>query len=125
MDGTLNVLVLEDDDVLRTSIIDALYELGYKKVQGFSTNEEALRYLPEDDHEMHLGLLDLNLGRETCYPTLAAFDRRRWPIILMSGLPAQEVPPTWGCRLCLKKPFGAAALEKALEERCKSLGQST
>jgi DNA-binding NtrC family response regulator len=111
----LSVLLLEDDPILRKSLADLLDELGCNVIGPFSGNQQVLCYLAACAETVDVGILDVLLGHETCLSTASEFDRRSWPFIFISGVPASEELSKWADRPHLDKPFGVSKLEKALQ----------
>ncbi len=108
-----NVLVVEDDDLVRTMTVRVLRRNGYATVDA-ATAEEAERRAQEHPDGVDLLLADVGLPRSGG-PELATRLRQRWPslkVLFMSGLGRQAVldqgvPP--GTAL-LEKPFAPRTL---------------
>jgi len=83
--GTADVLVVDDDDMIRTLLLDVMRDEGYT-ARGASNGREALeeceRRLPE------LLLLDLTMPVLDGYGVLRQLDQGNWPwfpVIVVSG----------------------------------------
>jgi CheY-like chemotaxis protein len=107
------VLVVEDDDLVRTMTIRVLRRNGYATLEA-STAEDAERQAQEHPDGVDLLLADVGLPRSGG-PALAGRLRQRWPslkVLFMSGLGMeavleQGIPP--GTAL-LEKPFAPRTL---------------
>jgi nitrogen fixation negative regulator NifL len=116
--GTLKVLLVDDDDLIQSSMQALLEVLGHTVITAF-TGEEALEKL-EAGLQPDVVILDLNmpgLGGARTLPRLRGL-RPRVPVLLSTGRADQtaldliSVHP--GVTL-LSKPFGLRELQKQLE----------
>jgi two-component system, cell cycle sensor histidine kinase and response regulator CckA len=85
------LLVVEDNETLRTALVDYLQKWGYRTVEA-AQGEEALVHLAEPDQEIALILSDAvmpRMGGIKLFHTLRQ-QGNQTPIILMSGHPLQE-----------------------------------
>lgn len=69
-----DILVVEDDDVVRALVTHTLTQYGYS-LDGAGSGEDALAKLSENEYE--LVILDVNLGRMTGWEVLEEMKRRR------------------------------------------------
>jgi len=107
------VLVVEDDDLVRTMTVRVLRRNGYTTLEA-ATAEEADRHAQEHVDGVELLLADVGLPRSGGVE-LATRLRQRWPslkVLFMSGLGRetvldQGVPPG---TVLLEKPFAPRAL---------------
>jgi len=115
--GPLRILLVDDDPVIRTTMVSMLELLGHA-VQAATRGQEALDLL-ETGHPLDLMILDQNMPGLTGTETL---DRLRilrpgLPVILSTGFlePGMEQLPLQDARLrILKKPFTLDELGRAL-----------
>ena len=101
------VLVAEDDDGFRATLISALHLEGYETV-GVSSGEAALERFRGSERRPDLIVLDLNMGIVSGWDFLAL--RQRDPVLLLTPIivisAEAEVPPQVNPELFLQKPFG-------------------
>jgi CheY-like chemotaxis protein len=107
----LNVLIVDDEVLVKMLIADILDELGCRVADTASTLEEALA--KAENGAFDAAILDVNLSGRRTDPVAAALAARRIPFLFSTGYgrpPSEEfahVP-------VLKKPFKTADLEQAL-----------
>jgi signal transduction histidine kinase/PAS domain-containing protein len=111
----LEILVVEDDDAFRPTLLDLLQRAG-AQASGVRSAEAALEALQAAPQLPRLVLSDICLGRGQDGLGLARTLRQRWPslpVILMSGLAPEMLaePADWlGDFAFLQKPFALHAL---------------
>ena len=109
------LLIVDDEQVIRTLIGDVLAEEGY--VIGEAANgEEALQYLA--DHEPDLIILDLDMpvmDGARCYRQFRA-DGVCTPVLILSASSAVKVARDLGAEAGMAKPFDIAALVQVVDE---------
>ena len=117
------ILVVEDDRVLRESLREALEQEGYV-VETAENGLEALRFLRSAETQPHLIILDLMMPAVSGLEFHAAFRKERklagTPIIALSAF-VDEVQQTWlglPPEDCIRKPFELATLLEAVQRRC-------
>ena len=110
------LLVVEDDDVLRTTIVDALRDEGYEVIAA-QDGSHALRLACVVEPEgvvLDLGLPYMD-GPAFVTEWRARSAVSGIPIIVMSGRPdVKTVGDGLGAAACLEKPFDLRALVTAL-----------
>jgi CheY-like chemotaxis protein len=124
---SLDVLVVDDDDLIRDALQAMLEELGHRAVIA-SCGEEALKRL-ETGLVADLVIMDINmpgLGGVKTLPLLRAL-RPTIPVLLATGRPDQDA--TFLSKdqthvALLLKPFGMLDLKRQLEELVRSLTSS-
>lgn len=119
------ILLVEDEEAMRSSTRLLLEALGYKVLEA-SSGEEALSALTKDDEEVDLVLLDLGMPGMDGLETYRKLKEIRGPTkaVLMTGLPqspeAREALRE-GIKALLQKPFRveqlSEAIRQALEEK--------
>ncbi len=114
-----NVLVVEDDTLVRDIIVDILRDAGFGALQAGCANE-GLRALAE--HPVDAVITDVDMPGELDGIGLALRIGELWPkigVIIMSGRPAVPLPPP--DTQFLAKPFTAERLLRSvvdlIEER--------
>jgi CheY-like chemotaxis protein len=117
--GTLKILLVDDDDLIQSSVQAILECLGYTAVTTAASGEEALAML-EEGLEPDLVILDMNmpgLGGMGTLPRLRVL-RPELPVLLATGRVDQTAltlaSANSGVTL-LTKPFGLRELQKHLE----------
>ena len=112
------ILLLEDNPALAASIEFALSTYGLKVIGPFHTNEEGLAAI--DAENVHVAILDLDLGHETSIATAERLRRAGVPFLFMSGHELDEqVPETYQNEVFLPKPIDPETLVESIEELLK------
>lgn len=118
------ILVLEDDQPLRETILEVLREFGYEAV-GVATNEEAERAVAQ--RMPKLLLVDVQLAHETTRSFILTVlaHRPAPPVILVSGSgPAEAISRELGLPI-VSKPFDMQHLvdvvDRALGREARAL----
>ncbi len=116
---TRKVLLIDDDDLIQSSVLAILEVLGHTKVSTAQSGEEALSML-EAGLEVDLVFLDMNmpgLGGIGTLPRLRA-QRPEVPVLLTTGRVDQTALALASAHpgvTLLSKPFGLRELQKHLE----------
>jgi CheY-like chemotaxis protein len=112
------VLVVEDDDELRETLVDFLYEEGYASCSA-PNGEEALAFL-ETAPRPCLVLLDQSMpgmtGEELLRVMRAAPDLAAVPVCVVTGDP--RLAPD-GAAAVIKKPIDVSNLLNVLNRHCR------
>lgn len=114
----LRVLIVEDEPIIAADLADRLTDMGYEVAQQFSSGEEALTYV--DQNELDLVLMDIKLegkldGIETAQKLQ---EKHPYPIIYLSS---NTDEPTFARAKStlpaafLTKPFRGKDLQHAIE----------
>jgi len=117
--GTMKVLLIDDDDLIQSSVQAILEVLGHTAVNTAQSGEEALAIL-EAGFEPDLVILDMNmpgLGGIGTLPRLRAL-RPAVPVLLATGRVDQTALTLASAHpgvTLLSKPFGLRELQKHLE----------
>ena len=113
------ILLVDDDDAVRTVIAEILGEAGYDVRQAAGPNEALC--VPSAIAAPHFLITDVDLGAPMNGFDVAAEAHRRWPgvqVVLISGLPVGHTGQVLDPRdRYLQKPFAGARLLQAIEER--------
>lgn len=123
MKQSCEILVVDDDRVLRESLREALEQEGYV-VETAENGLAALRFLRGAETQPRLIILDLMMPAVSGLEFHAAFRKERklasTPIIALSAF-VDEVQQTWlglPPEDCIRKPFQLATLLEAVERLC-------
>ena len=111
----LDILVCDDDWLIRTNIVDMLREAGYRP-SGAATGREALDLL--DTQSVDVLIADIGLP-DMSGVDLAIVARSRGPglgVIFASGYSEADAPSNVPGALRIAKPFQISEIEKALEQ---------
>jgi two-component system, cell cycle sensor histidine kinase and response regulator CckA len=122
--GSETLLVVEDQDAVRSLLTEILRDAGYRVVEAASA-EEASRAALREPGEIHLLLTDVVLPRASG-PLLVRELRSSRPglrVVLMSGYAAQtagQLEDLGAGALYIQKPFAADALLRVVREALDS-----
>ena len=114
----MKVLLVEDDELVRTTLVDMLIDAGFEVTEALSPEDA----LGGDDAAEPPNVLvtDIDLGSSLNGFDVAAAAHRLWPavsVLYISGLPftrkGQELGPRGSY---LSKPFSGNSLLKAIDE---------
>jgi DNA-binding response OmpR family regulator len=115
------ILVVEDDEALRETMLEVLREFGYRAV-GVATNEEAARAFAAETPK--LLLVDVQLAHETTRSFVEAVLAKRPapPVILISGSsPAAAMARELGLPM-VSKPFD---MQQLIDKIDRALGRES
>ncbi|WP_068091455.1 response regulator [Novosphingobium rosa] len=107
------VLIAEDELLIAVDLTEAFEEAGAVILGPVSSIEAALSLL-ENEPDIHLGIVDLNLGGELAYPLAQALAQRNVPFMFSTGYDDEEISLAFKDVIRLTKPAtGEEAVEKA------------
>ena len=106
------VFVLEDDMLIAMLVQDWLTELGYEPVGPTGKIPEALELVRSQ--ELDAAILDVSLGRDTCYPVADLLQAKKVPFAFATGRDDESVPVHMKGTPILRKPYDLHALEAML-----------
>jgi CheY-like chemotaxis protein len=113
--GSLKVLIVEDESLVAMLIEDVLIDLGHEVVAIAGRLDQAAQYARE--LPIDLAIVDLNLNGQRTDPVAHILQERGLPFVFATGYGAAGVPDGMGDRPVLQKPFQpyelAAAIAKA------------
>ena len=112
----MDVLLIDDDDLIRVCLVEALHEAGLATVEQ-SSGEDALRTIVAHGPP-RIVVTDINLGAGMDGRVFAAELRRQHPgvpVIYISGRYA-EIKPLSDTERFLPKPFTTRTLLDAIDE---------
>ncbi|MGI4976933.1 MAG: response regulator [Janthinobacterium lividum] len=112
----MDVLLIDDDDLIRVCLVEALHEAGLATVEQ-SSGEDALRAIVAQGPP-RIVVTDINLGAGMDGRVFAAELRRQHPgvpVIYISGRYA-EIKPLSATERFLPKPFTTRTLLDVIDE---------
>jgi DNA-binding response OmpR family regulator len=107
------VLLVEDEPLVAMLITDMLDELGYEVVRAGPDVEAASASARTEN--IQLAVLDLAIENGSTFPVAAILRERGVPFIFVTGLDVSKARDKFGGTVVLEKPFGAVALDSALD----------
>lgn len=111
---TRRVLVVEDEFFIADDIRTALDSAGAEVVGPVATCDEALALIHEQSGRIDLGVLDINLGGELCFPAAEVLARAGVPFIFTTGYQEAMLPPRFRHVTVWEKPFDPFSLVRSL-----------
>jgi len=109
----LAVFVLEDEALIRMMIVQMLEELGHRVVAEAGSLSAALALA--ETAEFDLALLDINIAGSGSDGVASIIERRRVPLLFVSGYNSTGLPEPFSGRAVLQKPFAIQSLKRAIE----------
>jgi CheY-like chemotaxis protein len=109
----MDVLVVEDETMIRMLIVDMIEELGHRVIAEAATisaAEPLARDAPFD-----IAILDINVAGQNIHPVASIVQKRGLPFVFASGYAATGLPAPLNKRPILRKPFAAHELGKAID----------
>ena len=97
------ILVVEDDDLIASSMEIALESRGYALAGPVATLAEAMQLLKTTKPD--LALIDYRLERGTSEELLSLLYQRKVPTCVLTGVSAASLPATYTGCMVLQKPF--------------------
>ncbi|MEO6093008.1 MAG: response regulator [Novosphingobium sp.] len=107
------VLVVEDEYLLATDLAHALEKEAAEVIGPVPSVAQAMALIA-DGTDIHLGLLDINLGGELVYPVADALAALGVPFLFVTGYDARAIPPRFQNVPRLEKPVQVAAVMRAV-----------
>jgi CheY-like chemotaxis protein len=117
-DGRMNVLLVEDDDLVRFFILEVLADAGLQVVD--VADPGAALAIPDGTGPPKVLVTDVDLGVAMDGFALANAARCRWPllsVVYISGIPANTYRHRLGCdERFIPKPFSPAVLIQTVQD---------
>ena len=107
-----DVLIVEDDPLLRLDLEDTILRLGVGSVRSAADAALALQMIA--DRAPNLALLDVGLVREKSFAVAERLAELGVPFVFVTGYSAEKVPDAFADRLRLAKPCSIETLQAAL-----------
>jgi CheY-like chemotaxis protein len=108
-----DVLIVEDDPLLRLDLEDTILRLGVKSVRSAASAAMALQLIAE--REPNFALLDVGLVREKSFVVAERLAELGIPFVFVTGYGAAKVPDAFADRLRLTKPCSTEMLQAVLQ----------
>ncbi len=106
------IMVVEDETLVSMVVAEQLEELGFLVVGPYSTVDQAMTALKENN--IDAAVLDVNLGGEPVYPVADALTAARVPFVFVTGYGAAALERRFQHVPVLQKPIDSVALERIL-----------
>jgi CheY-like chemotaxis protein len=112
------IFVLEDEALIRMMIVEMVEELGHRIVADAGNIPDALPLA--ETAPFDLALLDINIGGHTSVDVAAILERRRLPMLFVTGYTFNCLPSPFCERPLLRKPFQIEELKGAIDRALMS-----
>ena len=107
-----NILVVEDELMIRVLLEDMLTDLGYRIVAAVARIEDAIK--AATDVDIDVAILDVNLNGHSVSPVADILASRGLPFVFATGYGEHGLPERHRNRPTLQKPFQQDGLEQIL-----------
>ena len=107
-----NILIVEDELMIRMLLEDMLTDLGYEIAGAAAHVEEAMRLAKDAD--IDVAILDVNLNGHTVSPVAEILDERGLPFVFATGYGERGLPERYRDRPTVQKPFEQEMLSRIL-----------
>jgi CheY-like chemotaxis protein len=107
-----NILVVEDEIMIRMLLEDMLGDLGYTIAGAVGRIEDAVKLARTGEFDM--AILDVNLNGQTVSPVAEILEERGLPFVFATGYGERGLPERFMNRPTLQKPFQQENLGKIL-----------
>lgn len=111
---TKNILVVEDEIMIRMLLEDMLGDLGYTIAGAVGRIDDAIKLARTGEFDM--AILDVNLNGQTVSPVAEILEERGLPFVFATGYGERGLPERFMNRLTLQKPFQQENLSKILSQ---------
>ena len=111
------VLIVEDNYLLASTLVDVLAKLGYTPVDCEGSFRGAMAAAETAMYE--LAVVDLDLNGESAFPILDKLIPRGIPYILATNASRLDTPSIYSSAPFISKPYGVEQVRKAIIE-CKA-----
>jgi len=113
--GQACALIVEDNYLLASTLVDVLAELGYAPVDCEGSFRGAMAAAETATYE--LAVIDLHLNGESAFPILDKLIPRGIPYILATHIARADIPAIYSSAPFISKPYSVDQLRKAIA-RC-------
>jgi len=114
-----NVLVVEDEIMIRLLLEDMLGELGYTIGAAVGRIDDAVKVAKTG--EFDVAILDVNLNGQTVSPVAEVLEARGVPFIFATGYGERGLPERFSNRPTLQKPFQQENLGRMLSQAFENM----
>jgi CheY-like chemotaxis protein len=109
------ILVVEDEYLIATSLVDALENAGSIVVGPVPSVDKAIKTIESDPH-IDAAVVDVNLGGVLAYPIADMLNARKIPFVFTSGYEDNVLRNRYAQVKNCPKPYLFRAMEEALVE---------
>lgn len=109
-----NILVVEDEIMIRMLLEDMLGDLGYTIAGAVGRIDDAIKLARAGEFDM--AILDVNLNGQTVSPVAEILEERGVPFVFATGYGERGLPEKFMNRPTLQKPFQQENLSKILSQ---------
>lgn len=109
-----NVLVVEDEIMIRLLLEDMLGDLGYNIAAAVGRVDDAVKVARTG--EFDVAILDVNLNGQTVSPVAEILEARGLPFVFATGYGERGLPERFSNRPTLQKPFQQENLGRILTQ---------
>ncbi len=110
--STPQLLVVEDEYLIRMLLEDMIADLGYEVSASVGTLADAREQA--QNGTFSAAILDVNVDGHEIFPAAEILAKREVPFIFVTGYGQGGLPPSFRGRPTLQKPFQADELKNAL-----------
>ena len=114
-----NVLVVEDEIMIRLLLEDMLGDLGYNIAAAVGRVDDAVKVARTG--EFDVAILDVNLNGQTVCPVAEILEARGLPFVFATGYGERGLPERFSNRPTLQKPFQQENLGRILTQAFENL----
>jgi CheY-like chemotaxis protein len=114
-----NVLVVEDEIMIRLLLEDMLGELGYTIAAAVGRIDDAMKLAKTGDFDV--AILDVNLNGQTVSPVAEILEARGLPFVFATGYGERGLPERFSNRPTLQKPFQQENLGRILSQAFENM----
>ena len=114
-----NVLVVEDEIMIRLLLEDMLGELGYTIAAAVGRIDDAVKLAKTG--EFDVAILDVNLNGQTVSPVAEILEARGLPFVFATGYGERGLPERFSNRPTLQKPFQQENLGRILSQAFENM----
>jgi len=114
-----NVLVVEDEIMIRLLLEDMLGDLGYNIAAAVGRVDDAVKVARTG--EFDVAILDVNLNGQTVSPVAEILEARGLPFVFATGYGERGLPERFSNRPTLQKPFQQENLGRILTQAFENL----
>ncbi|MDC7789885.1 response regulator [Rhodoplanes sp. TEM] len=109
-----NILVVEDEIMIRMLLEDMLGDLGYTIAGAVGRIDDAVKLAKAGAFD--LAILDVNLNGQTVSPVAEILEERGVPFVFATGYGERGLPEKFMNRPTLQKPFQQENLSRILSQ---------
>jgi CheY-like chemotaxis protein len=113
-----NILVVEDEIMIRLLLEDMLGDLGYTIAAAVGRIDDAVKVAKTG--EFDVAILDVNLNGQTVSPVAEILEQRGLPFVFATGYGERGLPERFSNRPTLQKPFQQENLGRILSQAFES-----